>query len=54
VAVVALLLELLARNGDLLGIPRSVSAMRVASRPRVWPSASTTYQRCSISFGLAV
>ncbi len=36
-----------------LFLPRRVSAIRVASRPSVWPSASTTYQRRVISPGFA-
>ena len=35
-------------------LPRSVSAIAVARRPRVLPSASTTYQSRWISPGLAV
>src|SRR5215213_9400791 len=36
-----------------LFLPRSVSAIWVASRPSVLPSASTTYQRWVTSLGLA-
>src|SRR5262249_1707994 len=37
-----------------LFLPRSRSAICVASRPRVWPSASTTYHSRVISPGLAL